>query len=104
MISNLKRLLKDEDCILFGAGAGGESVYSFICDNIESGRDKIKCFVDNNPLKWGTYFMGKPVLSVDDKFSIYKGEVVIIICGEGDEIISQLEKYDISCDRITFPI
>lgn len=59
-------LTVSDKCVLFGAGAGGEKVYSFICKNIESGNDRIKCFVDNNPLKHGTYFMGKRVLAVDE--------------------------------------
>lgn len=65
VMDNISRLLNNNNCVLFGAGAGGASVYAFICENIESGDEKVKCFVDNNPLKWGTCFMGKQVVSAD---------------------------------------
>lgn len=96
-------LTVSDKCVLFGAGAGGEKVYSFICKNIESGNDRIKCFVDNNPLKHGTYFMGKRVLAVDEAFHSYNGEAVIISCGEGDEIIAQLCEYGVPNDKIYIP-
>lgn len=103
VVENIKRLLNDSNCVLFGAGLIGESVYSFISENIGSGDDKIRCFVDNNPLKWGTNYMGKPVLSADEVFSSYNGEAVIISCGTGDAIMAQLSKYDIPDEKIYIP-
>lgn len=93
IIEQIELLLKksfEEKCILFGAGIGGTSVYSFICNNIEFGEQKIKCFVDNNPLKYNTYICNKEVIPPEEIFKQYKGEAVVISCGEGDEIKEQL--------------
>lgn len=103
IIEKITKLLVDQNCILFGAGAGGEKVCSFIRENIESGNDKIECFVDNNPLKWETDFMGKTVFSAEEKFTSYQGQAVIISCGEGDEIIAQLGKYGVPNEKIYIP-
>lgn len=106
IVEQIKVLLMgspDESCILFGAGIGGSNVFSFICDNIEDGNKKIKCFIDNNSLKYNTDMCGKKVISPKAMREQYKGEVVIISCGEGDVIKEQLISYDIPLEKIYIP-
>ena len=99
------RLLEDNaDVILFGAGIGGSNTLQFLQNNIDVQNCRIKCFADNNPLKRNTMFHGVKVMSCQDAFSQYKGELVIISCGEGDEIIRQLTtEYRIPMERIYIP-
>lgn len=94
-VSNSKRI------ILFGAGIGGATTRHFLeTYNLDSA---IKCFVDNNPLKYDKDFNGLKIFSCDKAFSNYQDEVVLISCGEGDEIIKQLQQYNIPLNRIYIP-
>jgi FkbM family methyltransferase len=63
----------------------------------------IKYFVDNNPLKQGTDLNGIKILSCDEAFANYNDEVVLITCGEGDEIIRQLKSYNVPEEKIFIP-
>lgn len=106
VLEKIKRLLMkfpDKEIILFGAGAGGENVYTFLYNNIIDGDKKIKCFVDNNPLKRNTTMCQKKVFSPQEIFNQYAGEIVIITCGEGEEIINQLISFSVSKDKIFIP-
>lgn len=100
VINNIKN---NEEYVLFGAGSGGIKVYEFIEKHIPNGTDRIKCFIDNNPLKRNTYINGKIVLCPNDFFTSYNGELIIISCGEGDEIKKQLSQYSIPDSRIYIP-
>lgn len=80
---------------------GGVTTKLFLEEN-ELG-DAIKCFADNNPLKQNMDFNGIKVYSCDRAFADYTDEVVLISCGEGDEIIRQLSKYNISKEKIFIP-
>ena len=63
----------------------------------------VKCFADNNPLKQGTFLGGIPVLSCEEAFKDYRNELVLISCGEGDEIIRQLGVFGIPEEHIYIP-
>lgn len=63
----------------------------------------VKCFADNNPLKWNTKLEGKDVFSCETSFAGYKDELVLISCGEGDEISHQLMGYSIPIENIYVP-
>lgn len=100
----MRQLLK-KDCniILFGAGVGGVNTLSFIKKNLLEQEYNIKCFVDNNPRKWYTVLDGVEILPCESVFKDYNGELIIISCGEGDEIISQLKDYKIPLERLYIP-
>ncbi len=90
--------------ILFGAGSGGSRVYDFIEKYVPDGISKILCFADNNALKWNTKMRGIDVLKPSDAFSRYKDNLIVISCGEGDEIIKQLQDdFEISYQRTYIP-
>lgn len=90
--------------VLFGAGSGGSKVYDFLAENVENGIGRILCFADNNPMKWGTKMRGIDVLKPSNAFAIYQDALIVISCGEGDEIIKQLnDRFGISEDRIYIP-
>lgn len=59
--------------------------------------------MDNNPLKQGTDFNGAKIYSCDKAFSDYNDEVILISCGEGDEIINQLLRYGVPKRKIYIP-
>jgi FkbM family methyltransferase len=82
---------------------GGINTYRFMKEHLHKDSYNIKCFADNNPLKWGTYLEGIKVLPINEAFSHYNGEAVIISCGEGDEILNQLKEYGVPVERVCIP-
>lgn len=101
---NIRELLiANCNIILFGAGSGGINTLSFIKQNLSEKEYHIKCFADNNPRKWHTIVNNIEVLSCESAFKNYNRELVIISCGEGDEIISQLQDYKIPLERVYIP-
>lgn len=55
-------------------------------------------------MKWGTKMRGIDVLKPSNAFATYQDALIVISCGEGDEIIKQLnDQFEISEDRIYIP-
>lgn len=82
---------------------GGVSTLEFLKKHLNDNDYFVRCFADNNPLKQGTFLSGIPVMSCQEAFRDYQGELVLISCGEGDEIIQQLKTFDVREDRIFIP-
>jgi len=106
-IGDLKRRIENESgIILFGAGMGGQRFWNWLSSDVNNGIDKVKCFVDNNKLKWGEIFpyYGVEVVSPDRFMKEYAGELICITCGEGDVITEQiLETGRVPRERIIIP-
>ena len=99
----MDRLAKQKRAVLFGAGSGGIRVYEFIQKNIPGGGNLVKCFVDNNPRKHYTELADKRILPPHEVFAEYDEELVVISCGEGDEIIQQLAELGIPEEKVFIP-
>lgn len=93
----------DNGVILFGAGGGGINTLGFLRRHFGEAACRVKCFADNNPLKHGTVLGGIPVLSCGEAFRDYGGELVLVSCGEGDEIIRQLKDFGVDEERVYVP-
>lgn len=52
---------KHNHIMLIGAGAAGQLIFRDIKSSKETG-DKVCCFIDDNPNKWGRYIDGVPVM------------------------------------------
>ena len=63
----------------------------------------MKCFVDNNPRKHYTELADKRILPPHEVFAEYDEELVVISCGEGDEIIQQLAELGIPEEKVFIP-
>lgn len=99
----LDKMMDRGGVILFGAGSGGIRVYDFIKENIPGGEGLVKCFADNNPCKYYTEIVGKKILPPHEAFAEYDGELVVVSCGEGDEIIQQLAEFAVPKAKIFIP-
>lgn len=80
--------MQSESYILFGAGKIGSSFVDVI------GREKIFCFVDNNPQRTGEEIRGIKILSLNDVREQLVKYCVIVTVGRDkkDEIMDQLEQ------------
>lgn len=87
--------------IIWSGYGGGVNTYQLLATN--GLKNAIKCFSDNNPLKYDTVLYGIKVCSCETAFKDYRDEVVLISCGEGDEIIQQLRKYKVPSSKIYIP-
>lgn len=97
----LEKINSHREVIIFGAGLGGEKTQEFM--KVHGAEGRIKCYLDNNPRKWGTLFSHVPVHKPDDILKQYKGELLMIACGEGDAIKEQLKAYGIPEENIIIP-
>ncbi len=70
--------------MLIGAGSAGQMIFRDIKNSIETS-EKVCCFIDDNPNKWGRYIDGVPV------------------AGGREEILSACEKYQIEKIYIAIP-
>lgn len=80
--------MQSELYILFGAGEIGSSFIDIL------GREKVLCFVDNNPEKTGKSIKGLRVLSLNDVREQLEDHCVIVTVGRDkkDEIMEQLKQ------------
>lgn len=80
--------MQSESYILFGAGKIGSSFVDVI------GKEKIFCFVDNNPQRTGKEIRGIKILSLNDVEEQLEKCSVIVTVGRDkkDEIMDQLEQ------------
>ena len=62
--------------MLIGAGSAGQMIYGDI-NNSKGTNDKVVCFIDDNPNKWGRYI---------DNIPVYGGR---------DSIMEAVEKFEI---------
>ncbi|SFN79142.1 methyltransferase, FkbM family [Pseudobutyrivibrio sp. UC1225] len=102
----IEEFLKMKKIILFGAGVGGARVVEYIDQKCSSIKGNIECFIDNNPLKWDSEFVGIKVKKPSDVLDvgIEADTVIVISCGEGDEILNQLNtEYGITERQVYIP-
>lgn len=97
----LEKINSHKEAIIFGAGLGGEKTQEFM--KLHGAEGRIRCYLDNNPRKWGKLFFQVPVHKPDVILKQYNGELVIIACGEGDAIKGQLKTYGIPEENIIIP-
>lgn len=98
-----REVLKDGKIMMFGAGMGGVNTCLFLDEHIGDSKYLVSCFIDNNPLKKGTFVHGIKVLSAEEALKDYHGEKIAITCGEGDEILKQIEPYGVNRDDVYIP-
>lgn len=101
--------VKKTNVMLIGAGNAGQMVFRDIKSSRET-NDTVKCFIDDNPNKWGRYIDGVPVYGGRDvifeavqKFSIEKIYITIPAASPEDKrnIISICNETD--CDILSLP-
>ena len=80
-------IASDQQLIFFGAGEFGQKALKYF------GRDRVRCFVDNNPNLAGTEIEGIPVVSFADLMEIREPCQILITVGRRfvSEIANQLE-------------
>lgn len=83
--------MRNECYILFGAGEIGSSFIDVI------GRERVLCFVDNNPQKIGEMIRDVQVLSLNDVRERLEEYSIIVTVGRDkkDEIMNQLKKCNV---------
>lgn len=86
--NNLLSKLVGKTLVFFGTGMFAESLLK------EGITTPISYFVDNDPIKWGTMFHGKNILSPAILISEEKSKIIILVASSYyDEISEQLESY-----------
>ena len=91
-----------KELAFFGAGKIGKYVaYYYLAQGY-----KVKCFIDNNQMLWGTLVMGIPVIGIEDYVKIADGCRLILSCNVNNkkEIIEQLNKSFPICRTISYYI
>ncbi len=87
---------------LFGAGQGGIRTLEFIKRHELC--ERVFCFIDNNPRKWGLSIQEIPILSLHEFQREIEGKYLIIVsCGEGDEIKKQCIENGVPAEKILIP-
>ena len=83
-----------KELAFFGAGKIGK----YVADYYLAQGYKVKCFIDNNQILWGTLVMGIPVIGIEDYVKIADGCRLILSCNVNNkkEIIEQLNAYGIN--------
>ena len=77
--------------IIFGAGKYGKMALNLL-------KDAAVCFVDNDPMKTGTYIEGKKIISYEEMLSL-TGQYDVMIAVHGDKVyqlIHQLQESGIT--------
>ena len=101
VVSTVKRFLMrlaDAEVVLFGCGQVGAAAYSMIRN---SGLQNAATFCDNDPAKWETNYMGRPVLSPEAAVRQFPAaHFVIANRVHQDAIKKQLLMLGISEERI----
>jgi len=84
--------------VIFGASKRGESA-------IQSDPNREWCgFLDNDPRKWGTQFLGLPIISLDS-FLQLNGDYRIVIASQYQmEIIEQLLSHNVTSFEVYWPV
>lgn len=90
-----------EQLIIFGAGAYGTKLCSFLFNC--GCKEKVVAFCDNNVDKYGKEIRGVPILSVEDAKNKFPNATFIITPkGAENEITRQLVCLGINIDSISF--
>ena len=86
--------------VIFGSGAYGTKIYSFLCNN--GLRDKIVAFCDNNQDRWGAEFDGVPIMSLEETMENFPNSTYIVTPkGAENELTRQLVHQGILIDNIS---
>lgn len=98
----IARVKKDRNYILYGTGSASE----IVTDYIKKKGGNILYYIDSNPDKWGSEFMGKKVCSLEEILQIKPDDSQIVIASSFTlEILSYLQKYGLKKGReIIVPI
>ena len=90
------KVKKDRNYILYGTGRASEIVTDFIRKKGGS----ILYYIDSNPDKWGSEFMGKKVCCLEEIFQIKPDDSQIVIASSFTcEILSNLKKHGLKKGR-----
>lgn len=96
VIDRVWEVLENRNIILYGASSGGKYMFQTLSDaGIE-----VMAFCDGNPDKKGTFFFGKPVISIDMLKEQAKDDSCCVIISSCylTEILSDIEENGIECD------
>lgn len=87
---------------LFGAGTGGIHTYDFL--RKYGLHNKVVCFIDNNSRKQGDFLRGVSIVSLDHFKKLNPENYLILVsCGEGDEIRRQCIDSKIPENKVLIP-
>lgn len=99
----LAKIEQEPSLIIFGAGFGGAKTFKWLSANCPNIAGKSISFADNNEDKQGREFCGKLVYKPKDLMTDYRNELILITCGQSDEVKQQLRDYGITEARILVP-
>lgn len=95
----LRGMSKKDNLILFGSGEVGACAY---CTIRNSGLQNVAAFCDNDKRKWGSDYLGRPVISPEEAVKRYANAYFIITnYGYRDEIQNQLFALHVPAENIT---
>lgn len=101
--------INEKKVMLIGAGAAGQMIFRDIKSARET-NEKVACFIDDNPNKWGRYIDNIPVfggrdriLEAVDKFGITKIYVAIPSAAPGDKRDILRVCNETSCELLNLP-
>ena len=100
--SVVRKLAATSSIILFGAGQGGVRTYEFLRKHDLHLR--VAYFLDNNLRKQGCKMLNADIISIESfKRLNLKDYLIVVSCGEGDEIKKQCIENGIPEEKILLP-
>lgn len=74
--------------VIWGAGERGKRVFFHI-------EDYVRAFIDQDAGRWGTEYLHRPVISIEEYAESYSDCYIVISYSHEDEVIQKLQQYDI---------
>ena len=74
--------------VIWGAGERGKRVFYHV-------KSYVRAFIDQNAERWGTQYLHKPVISIEEYARFYSDCYIIISYSHEDEVIQKLLQYNI---------
>ena len=74
--------------VIWGAGERGKRVFFHI-------EDYVRAFIDQDAARWGTEYLHRPVISIEEYAESYSDCYIVISYSHEDEVIQKLQQYDI---------